>query len=257
MDTSWLREVKIMPEIKKLQRYQNPELFERLAMEYAIGMMHGGARRRFEQLMDQHLYLRATTEAYEQQFAHFAELLPHKQPNSRVWKKLEKNIKQEAKQKEVNTQQLSNVSWWSSVKLKLAGMITALIVALSVMLFPYSSVQAYVAVLETDQHQPVAMAMVKPDDGIRIQLMKEPNIANNMELTLWCLPKEKNKPPMLMGTLNKSATSTIKIDKKMWKGLAEVKSFAISMEPKGNHNLSKPQGKILYKGDLKAMMDTK
>ena len=250
MDTSWLREVKIMPEIKKLQRYQNPELFERLAMEYAIGMMHGGARRRFEQLMEKHLYLRATTEAYEHQFANLAELLPNKQPNNRVWKKLEKEIKPEKKAVEQ-----SKPSWLQSIKLKLAGMITAVIVALSVMLFPYSSVQAYVAVLESDQHQPVAMVMVKPDDGIRIQLMKEPEINDDMELKLWCLPKENNTPPMLMGTIKKSTASTIKIDKKMWKGLADVKSLAISMEHKDNDKPSKPQGKILYQGDLKAMMD--
>ncbi len=250
MDTSWLKKVKTMSEIKKLQRYQDPELFERLAMEYAIGMMHGRARLRFEQLMEQHLYLRATTEAYEKQFASLAELLPNKQPNKRVWKKLEKEIKQEKK-----IQQQPNNSYWQSLKLKFIGMITASIIALSVVLFPSSSVQAYVAILETEQHQPIAMAMVKPNDGIHIQLIQTLKIDDNMELKLWCLPKKKNKPPILMGTLHKSTTSTIKIDKKMWKKLASVKSFAISIEHKDNKKLDKPQGKILYQGDLKVMID--
>ena len=46
-------------------RYQNPEVFEQLAIEYAVGSMKGRARKRFEALMETHFYLRAVVDAYE------------------------------------------------------------------------------------------------------------------------------------------------------------------------------------------------
>ena len=61
---------------QETKRYQNPELFEQLAIEYAIGSMSGRARKRFEALMETHFYLRAVVDAYEDKFAHLVELLP-------------------------------------------------------------------------------------------------------------------------------------------------------------------------------------
>ena len=68
---------------KTLNRYQNPEIFEQLAIEYAVGSLHGRARKRFEVLMDTHFYLQAVVDAYENKFAHLVELLPDTQPSKR------------------------------------------------------------------------------------------------------------------------------------------------------------------------------
>ena len=48
-----------------MKRYQNPDIFEHLAMSYALGTLQGKARLRFEKLMSKHLYLRAVTYAYQ------------------------------------------------------------------------------------------------------------------------------------------------------------------------------------------------
>lgn len=69
--------------MSSIKRYQNPEIFEQLAMEYAVGGLHGRARKRFEALMETHFYLRATVEAYEYKFAHLVELLPDEKPSDR------------------------------------------------------------------------------------------------------------------------------------------------------------------------------
>jgi len=97
MDTPWIGDFKTM---SKLTRYQNPEVFEPLAMAYAVGTLQGRARERFETLMDEHFYLKATTEAYETTFSPLVELLPEEKPSDQVWKNLQKEITVSAAPKE-------------------------------------------------------------------------------------------------------------------------------------------------------------
>lgn len=75
-----------------IKRYQNPEVFERLAMSYALGTLQGRARQRFERLLDKHFYLRAVTHAYQQQCNGLVDLIPPVQPPARVWQRLEQEL---------------------------------------------------------------------------------------------------------------------------------------------------------------------
>ena len=241
--------------IVEAKRYQNPELFERLAMEYAIGIMHGGARKRFEALMEKHLYLRATTEAYEHQFARLAELLPEKQPNPRVWKQVEKRThvkKSVAKEPDATP-------WWQSLQMKIVGFAVMLFFAVSALFVFLPSAtttvatEAYVAMLQSNQDVTMAMATAKKGEGIHVEMMDDVDVPEDMKLTLWCLPKKVGEKPMMMGAVEKSGESTIKIDKKAWVGLADVSAFAISMEPMEAKHVNGPEGKVLYQGDLQIM----
>lgn len=75
-----------------MKRYQNPDIFEYLAMSYALGTLHGKPRRRFEKLMTHHLYLRAVTDSYQQQLAPMTELLPEEIPPERVWDNIARQL---------------------------------------------------------------------------------------------------------------------------------------------------------------------
>jgi len=231
------------------KRYQNPELFERLAMEYAIGMLHGGARIRFEGLMQRHLYLQATVDAYEYKFACLVEILPEKNPHPRVWKKVKKqtNLKRFSRQ---------GTPWWQSLTLKVFGFMASLLLvsSLTFLLLPSTPVAAYVSVLTSESQVPMAMAMLEKGQGIDIQLLDGVKIPDNMALTLWCLPKAIEAKPMLMGTLTKLGHSKIKINTQGWQDLVNVKALAISLEPITVRNSKQPQGKILYTGKLRIML---
>ena len=92
MDPTWTGVPQTM---SKLNRYQNPEIFERLAMSYASGTLHGRARLRFETLKKRHFYLEATSNAYESKFGSLVELLPNEKPSDSVWKSIEAQIQSE------------------------------------------------------------------------------------------------------------------------------------------------------------------
>ncbi len=75
-----------------LKHKQTPEIFEQLAIEYTVGSLHGRTRKRFEILMETHIYLRSLVDDYENIFAHLVELLPDEKPSKKVWSAIEKHI---------------------------------------------------------------------------------------------------------------------------------------------------------------------
>ena len=234
-------------EQKNLKRYQNPELFEQLAIEYAVGSLHGRARKRFEALMDTHFYLQAVVDAYENKFAHLVELLPDEKPSDKVWNNIEAHIQASAPQEE-------KTSWWKTSFFKQGfGMVfMALVVAGALFLNPMDGTPvatAYASVLESDTNETMAVTKIDQSNmNLSIDIMKPMKIDENMELTLWCHPKGGGMP-MKMGTVSKTGKTDIKISKEEWQNMKNVGMLAVSVEHKGG-TANKPTGKIILKGQL-------
>ncbi len=232
------------------KRYQNPELFEQLAIEYAVGSMQGRAKKRFEALMETHFYLRAVVDAYENKFASLVELLPDAQPSNQVWKNIDAHI-------QASTPKEEKTSWWKTSFFKQGFGMAAMAVAVSAVLLlnpmtvgPVATASAYTAVLESESNIPMAVTKIqKSDMTLSVDIMKKVNVPDNMELTLWCHPKNGGMP-MKMGAISKSGKTNIKISKKEWQNMKDVGYLAISVEHKGGSTAQKPTGKILLQGQL-------
>ena len=241
--------------MSSIKRYQNPEIFEQLAMEYAVGGLHGRARKRFEALMETHFYLKATVEAYEYKFAHLVELLPDEKPSDQLWKNISAEINTNAQSSEVKKS-----SWWRSLfNAKVYGLVASALLVSAILLFnPMTgSPIAYTAVMESNTtHTTMAVTRISQADmKLSIDMMKPPNIPDNMELHLWCHPKGGGKPVM-MGTIAKSGETIIRIDKAEWRNFKNVGLLAVSIEPKGKRSGNKPSGEILLEGQLSPIHET-
>jgi len=232
------------------KRYQNPEVFEQLAIEYAVGSMQGRARKRFEALMETHFYLRAVVDAYENKFASLVELLPDTQPSNQVWKNIDAHI-------QASSSQEAKTPWWQGSFFKqgfgmaaMAMVVSAVLLLNPMTLTPTATASAYTAVLESESHDAMAVTKIqKSDMTLSIDIMKKVYIADDMELTLWCHPKGGGTP-MKMGTLSKTGKTNIKISKKEWQNMRNVGLLAVSVEHKGDTTTMKPTGKILLQGQL-------
>ncbi|MEB8433095.1 hypothetical protein OO007_12730 [Cocleimonas sp. KMM 6892] len=229
------------------KRYQNPEVFEQLAIEYAVGSMQGRARKRFEVLMETHFYLKATVEAYENKFANLVELLPDAKAPDSVWAGIEAHIKESAPQEE-------KAPWWKAnfFKQGFAMMAMALIVTAVMLYNPMSNHNpiSYSAMLESDTNGPMAFTKIeKSDMMIKVDIMKDVKIADDMVLTLWCQPK-KGGEPMKMGTISNKGKTNIKISEKQWHHMKEIGSLAISVDHKDKTSEKNPAGKFILKGQL-------
>lgn len=236
-----------------MKRYQNPEIFERLAMSYALGTLQGRARQRFERLLEQHFYLRAVTEAYQQQVNGMVEILKPVKPPPQVWQKLEKELELPSKIKVQRKAKQANKPFWSAWQWPVsavAGVLLGFFVALG-METPIADKQQYASIMKSDSDEPMALATVSREDmQLSVKLIKAVNMPSNSQLTLWCYPKEKGGKIMRMATLSTDGETQMDIDKSMWRGLRDVSEFVISAEPMDQPDAKQPMGDVMYKGIL-------
>jgi anti-sigma-K factor RskA len=239
-----------------MKRYQNPDIFEYLAMSYALGTLQGKARLRFETLQARHLYLRAVTDAYQQQFAPLVELLPTEQPPVRVWEKISKALA-------LKQRKFANSPWLTRLKDYLPwSMVAFASIAASIMtvlLLNFNTQpDVYMATLKSTEQQDKMMVAMVYHDKMEIAFdMPEGTLPSSKDThmmpTFWCILKNKAMKPMRMGTLADGGDHRMPIDKKTWKDMGHVDEFAISLEPMDQPPSLVPRGEVVFSGKLAAL----
>lgn len=227
--------------MSELNRYQNPDVFEKLAMSYAAGTLHGRARTRFEALMEQHFYLQATVSAYESKFGNLVELLPSEKPSDRVWQGIEASILRSLPAEEAP--KAGPRSWFGWLKQGYAYAALAVVIAILVIVNPLSTGRdaiAYAAVLESADNTPMAITRITQDDlTLSVDLVKDIPLEDGDVLKLWCRSKKGGKP-VFMGELSKGSSTRIQINQEEWDHLKLVGSLEITSEStvkaNGPHN---------------------
>lgn len=235
-----------------MKRYQNPDIFEHLAMSYALGTLQGKARLRFEKLMSKHLYLRAVTNAYQQQFAPLANLLPEEQPPVRVWNAISQEL-QLGKTAVVHNRWWVNV--WNYVPVVAFTSIAAS-VATVLLLNLGNQPNVYMANLKSPVQADKMMVAMVYHDTMEIAFDMPTGalpVKDDMMPTVWCIPKDSNRLPMRMGTLTAKGENRMPIDKATWREMANVSQFAISLEPMDKPPSDTPLGEVIFNGELAAL----
>ncbi len=242
--------------MSRLDRYQNPDLYERLAAEYVLGTLRGLARARFETLMEARPYLRAAVEGWEARFDPLVDVLPERQPPARVWRRVQREI--EALNRQAGARERrrwQTLSFWRGATALASVLVVAGVLWLGLGQPADSpvSLPSYVAVLENDEAQAmvVATAIANPM-SIHIKLMGDPPMGPDQDLQLWCIPKGGGDP-MPMGILAGGRETVMPVNQHDWDALEEVQYLAISAEPKGGSPTGKPTGKVMYVGSLMSL----
>ena len=245
MDPTWTGVPQTM---SKLNRYQNPEVFERLAMSYASGTLHGRARLRFETLKERHFYLEATTNAYESKFGSLVELLPNEKPSDNVWKSIEAQI-----QSEETSSSTSKRSWFGWLSSGYSFALLALLVTTFIIVNPLSTdpdAIAYASVLEDAENTPIAITRITYDDmSVSIDIIKDIPLEDGKVLRLWCHPKNGGKPRM-MGRVAESGQTVIKISAREWEHMDSIGVLEISQEASDLNDAKANTNIVTLKGQL-------
>lgn len=242
--------------MSELNRYQNPEVFEKLAMSYAAGTLHGRARRRFEALKQKHFYLEATTNSYESKFGSLVELLPNEKPSDQVWKNIEASIMLDTAHAAPKTEKRQ---WFSWLTQGYAFALMALLVTTLVIVNPFSGSNeaiAYAAVFEAEDKTPLAITRITHDNlSVSVDIVKDIPVEDGSVLKLWCHPKKGGKPVM-MGEISNTGRTILKIDAKEWENMKTVGMLEISAETP-NYSASPVTKKTILLSQLNPITDNK
>ncbi|MEO5689030.1 MAG: anti-sigma factor [Burkholderiaceae bacterium] len=215
------------------------ELPDRLAAEYVLGTLTGGARRRFDALLPAHPALRNAVAAWESRLLPMALKAEAVKPDARVWNSIESKLGWTA----------PAVQPASSMRLRLwqafATFATVAAVVLGTSTHNPPSEAPMIVVLHATKGTETLVAGLSPDrQQLSIQPLQRVSLTSDQSLELWAL--KKDGPPASLGVI--AADKLTALSKRTLP--SDTKGLAVTLEPLGGSPTGKPTGAILFVGDL-------
>jgi len=239
---------------------RNPDLVDKLAAEYVIGTLRGGARRRFEGLLRRHAELRQAVAEWQDRLQPMAELVSpaqsSTQPPAAIWPAIEAKLGLHSKpQRKPQSKRLSwfelreDLSFWRGLGLfstTAAIILTTLLLSKQELSVPVTPVTSYIAMLSNDQARPIAVVTGDAQNGqLQVKLLAPQPIAADKSLQLWAVPKDG--PPRSLGLLAADGSVTLVLPDNATP--QTVPLLAVTLEPEGGSPDPKgPTGPIVFKG---------
>ncbi|MEO7105084.1 MAG: anti-sigma factor [Rhodoferax sp.] len=255
---------------------KTPELLERIASNYALGTLRGGARRRFEAMAREQAPVRAAALIWQSRLASINELQAQVQPDAVVWTRINNLVQGEktvAAQAAVRAQTAASVAqltgvaaWLRSLTLwrtatAVGALATVAVVTIGVgqrqefggeiarlqnQLLTAPQVE-YVAVLADDKATASMLVTFDPKaKKLTLQRVGAYQEAGDRSLQLWALPPAGG--PKSLGVLSRDKLLRLTAAEG---DVHEIPTLAISLEPRGGvPSETGPTGPVLFKGAL-------
>ena len=237
--------------------YSRPDLADRLAAEYASGLLRGAARRRFEALLPAHAALRGAVRIWHERLMPLTAVIAPIQPSAAVWKRIESRLFGATGNSTVDPLG-SAAGWWRQLAFwrgfsAIAGVAT---LTLAVMLASPGPVQPpIVVVLSAAAPAPGSpagavlpasfVASITADGRAMVtRPLINVSVEANRALELWSLPP--SGAPRSLGLIAPDKATVVQ----RGKVLEGTDAFAVTLEAAGGSPDGKPHGPVLYVGKL-------
>ena len=222
----------------------HPVLRERLAAEYVLGTLRGGARRRFDSWLDGDAALRAAVAQWQARLGSIAELGRPVQPPAAVWNGIERRLWPS-----------THVPWWQFWRVDAARPWAGLAIAasgaavvLGVLLAGHGSAPApaEVAALNDEAaHTGIVVTADPRRERMAVRVAQDVHVPDDRTLELWAI--KKNGKRRSLGTLPNNASTELPLDQAALG--PDVILLAVTLEPKGGSpDKTSPSGPVLWKG---------
>jgi anti-sigma-K factor RskA len=224
----------------------NPPLRQKLAAEYVLGTLKGGARRRFEGWLHSDADLRNMTAEWQQRLAPMAEFATPVTPPKQVWRDIEKRLKLAPAGRAWPAWFSDTLTFWRSL-----GMASSALAALLLVVMLSKTLEApqisYVAALSDDKAQTaLVLTADRQHHALEVRMVGGAPVASDKSLELWAVPKQGK--PRSLGLVVANGNVRLALTERALG--ADVMLLAVTLEPKGGSpNPDGPTGPILYKGN--------
>jgi anti-sigma-K factor RskA len=223
---------------------RNPELVDKLAAEYVLGTLRGGARRRFDTLQARHAVIRRAVEEWQDRLHPLAEFAPAAAPRPQVWDNIAREVGLAQPSAAGWLQRLrDSLGFWRGLSLASTTLAALLVVVLLTRQFG-TEAPSFVAMLADDKSQPVAV-VTGTARSLTVKLVAPQTVAADRSLELWAVPKEGN--PRSLGLLAADGSITLPLPANATPDTVPL--LAVTLEPKGGSpKADGPTGPIVFKG---------
>ena len=226
--------------------YGRSELAEALAIDYVVGTLRGGARRRFEALLPAHPGLRRASRDWEERLMPLTAVLMPVEPSRDVWRHVSDRIEGQREGAKAPQRTWQGLGFWRG----LAALATVAAFAFGVLLMNPAVVPPPVVVVlaATDAvaGSAAAPSIVASISGDGATLVARPIVTvaarADRSLELWAVPAQG--APRSLGLLP-GGRGTVALRAKV---LAGADTLAVTVEPLGGSPSGAPTGPIVYAG---------
>jgi anti-sigma-K factor RskA len=229
----------------------NTRLQQKLAAEYVLGTLRGGARQRFQSWLKSDPHLQQIVREWEQHLMPMMEFSRKQVPTTQVWRNIEQQLKFSAvTSKNALFTFLESLNFWRSVSVVATTALILLTVLVIKPLEPTIAPDMYVATLSDDKSQPIAVISSDVKNRqILLRFVSKPALAADKSLELWSISKEgKIRSLGLVSDTSNQSVLRISLPPEVNNDTPQL--LAISLEPKGgSSDKEKPSGPILFKGN--------
>ncbi|PVY81533.1 anti-sigma-K factor RskA [Cupriavidus alkaliphilus] len=244
----------------KLARH--PDLLDRIAAQYALGVLRGGARRRLERLAHEEPAVRAAIHRWQARLAGVAELQAAAEPVDKVWCGIEERLGWKSAEERnapavAHSPGLDPGSWWqrlwsAPVFWRGAAAAMALVAVLAIGIGMHLAQQRdaaradVIAVLNDDRAQPAMLVSWDAGSGdLVVRRLDHLKLNDQQVLQLWALP-ERGKPQSL-GLIGRVPQARLALAQPP----TAVPALAVSIEPAGGSpSADGPTGPVVFKGPV-------
>ena len=229
--------------------YGRPALADALAVEYVLGTLRGGARRRFETLLPAHATLRAATQAWQDRLLPLSVAVDPVPPPPHVWQKISARLDGATPAASTTAEPggaWNRLSFWRGLT-AFAGVAVLGLAAL--LANPRAVPPPIVVVLAATGAQagtaaaPSIVASISGDGNTLVTRPIVPVAAGaDRSLELWAVPTQG--PARSLGILP-GGSGTVALRGNV---MAGVDTLAVTLEPPGGSPTGLPTGPIVYAG---------
>ena len=222
----------------------NDPLRQKLASEYVLGTLKGGARRRFEGWLYNDADLRNITAEWRQRLEPMAEFATPVAPPRRVWQQIEQRL-------HLSPQGgwslwRDSLSFWRSLGLASSAIAALLVIVMSTQLMSTPQISHVATLMDEKSQTALLLTADSRHDTLEVRMVGNAPVPSDKDLELWAVPKSGN--PRSLGLLAEKGSVKLALSSRAIG--SDVALLAVTLEPRGGSpDPNGPTGPILYKGN--------